>query len=158
MTLSQHKSAAEITKGEFCLLSLSEAEVTHLLDPRELLDGLAEGFKSLSLGKMQAPDRPAITIPGAGFSLAMPAWMDGMNIMVKVVNVFEKNLALDLPNHLALITLFDPANGAPVCVMDGTYITGIRTAGSAVFSVRELARKDATIATIVAPACKAAST
>jgi alanine dehydrogenase len=153
MTPSQNnplmKSAAETTKGEFALLSLSEGNVAHLLDPLELLDGLAEGFKALSRGKVQAPARPAINIPGAGFSLAMPAWMDGMNIMVKVVNVFEKNLAIDLPNHLALITLFDPATGAPVCVMDGTYITGIRTAGSAVLSVRELARKDATVATIV---------
>jgi ornithine cyclodeaminase/alanine dehydrogenase-like protein (mu-crystallin family) len=98
---------------------------------------------------VQAPARPAITVPGKGFSLAMPAWMDGMNIIVKVVNVFEGNLAIDLPNHLALVTLFDPATGAPVCVMDGTSITAVRTAGSAVLSVRELARKDATIATIV---------
>lgn len=143
------KSAAEITKGEFRLLSLSEAEVMDLLDPLELLDGLAEGFKAQSSGKVQAPARPAITIPATGFSLAMPAWMGGMNLMVKVVNVFEKNLAIGLPNHLALITLFDPATGAPVCVMDGTYITGIRTAASAVLSVRELAHKDARIATIV---------
>jgi alanine dehydrogenase len=143
------KSAAEIAKGELGVLSLSEADVISLLDLRALLDGLAEGFKALSSGKVQAPARPAITVPGKGFSLAMPAWMDGMNIMVKVVNVFEGNLAIDLPNHLALVTLFDPATGAPVCVMDGTYITGIRTAASAVLSVRELARKDATIATIV---------
>ncbi len=143
------KSAAEISKGELGVLSLSEADVIGLLDLRALLDGLAEGFKALSSGNVQAPARPAITIPGKGFSLTMPAWMDGMNIMVKVVNVFEGNLAIDLPNHLALVTLFDPATGAPVCVMDGTYITGIRTAASAVLSVRELARKDATIATIV---------
>jgi alanine dehydrogenase len=143
------KSAAEIAKGELGVLSLSEADVISLLDLRALLDGLAEGFKALSSGKVQAPARPAITVPGKGFSLAMPAWMDGMNIMVKVVNVFEGNLAIDLPNHLALVTLFDAATGAPVCVMDGTYITGIRTAASAVLSVRELAHKDATIATIV---------
>jgi len=143
------KSPAETAKGEFRVLCLSEADVVHLLDPRALLDGLAEGFIALSSGTVQVPARPAITVPGKGFSLAMPAWADGMNIMVKVVNVFEGNLALGLPSHLALITLFDPATGALVCVMDGTCITGVRTAASAVLSVRELARKDATTATIV---------
>jgi ornithine cyclodeaminase/alanine dehydrogenase-like protein (mu-crystallin family) len=143
------RSATEPAKDGFRVLSLSEADVMELLDPRALLDGLAEGFKALSAGTVQVPARPAITVPGKGFSLAMPAWMDGMNIMVKVVNVFEGNLAMNLPNHLALITLFDPATGAPVCVMDGTYITGIRTAGSAALSVRALARQDAAVATIV---------
>lgn len=143
------RSATEPAKDGFRVLSLSEAEVADLLDPRALLDGLAEGFMALSAGKVQVPARPAITVPGKGFSLTMPAWMDGMAMMVKVVNVFEGNVAINLPNHLALIALFDPATGTPLCVMDGTSITGIRTAGSAALSVRALARKDAAIVTIV---------
>jgi ornithine cyclodeaminase/alanine dehydrogenase-like protein (mu-crystallin family) len=139
----------DLSKREARVLVLSESDVIGLLDPRELLDGLADGFKALAAGEVQTPERPAITVPGKGFSLAMPAWMAGRNITVKIVNVFEGNLASDLPNHLALITLFDPATGMPVCVMDGTCITGVRTAGSAVLSVRELARRDATIATII---------
>ncbi len=143
------KGAAEIVKGELHVLCLSEADVFRLLDPRELLDKLAEGFRALSRGDVQAPERRAISVPGKGFSLAMPAWVKGMNVTVKIVNVFEGNLNVELPNHLALINLFDPNTGAPVCVMDGTYITAIRTAASAVLSVRELARKDARIATII---------
>ena len=143
------KSAAEIVRREARVVVLSESEVAGLLDPSELLDGLADGFRALASGAVQAPERPAIMVPGKGFSLAMPAWMAGKNITVKIVNVFEGNLAIDLPNHIALITLFDPTTGMPVCVMDGTFITGIRTAGSAVLSVRELARRDAKVATIV---------
>jgi len=143
------KSAAEIVKREARILVLSESDVIGLLDPSALLDGLADGFRALASGAVQAPERPAITVPGKGFSLAMPAWMAGKNITVKIVNVFEGNLAIDLPNHIALITLFDSTTGMPVCVMDGTYITGIRTAASAVLSVRELARRDAKVATIV---------
>jgi ornithine cyclodeaminase/thiomorpholine-carboxylate dehydrogenase len=66
-----------------------------------------------------------------------------------MVCVFEGNLAIDLPNHLAMINLFDAATGVPLCLMDGTYITGIRTAAAAVLSVRHLARPDARVATIV---------
>lgn len=143
------KSAAEITKGDLPLLILSERDVQALIDPVALLDALADGFRDLSRGLVQSPERPEITVPGKGFSLAMPAWRDGMPIAVKVVNVFEDNLDLDLPNHLATINLFDQQTGAPLCVMDGTYITAIRTAASAVLSVRELARKDSRTVTLI---------
>ena len=142
------KSAAEIEKGKLPVLILNEDEVKELLDPAQLLDALAEGFRDLSRGLIQSPDRPEITVP-KGFSLAMPAWKPGMTIAVKVVNVFETNLEINLPNHLATINLFDSETGAPVCIMDGTYITAIRTAGSAVLSVRTLSRRESRIATIV---------
>ncbi|MGO8659026.1 ornithine cyclodeaminase family protein, partial [Rhizobium ruizarguesonis] len=73
----------------------------------------------------------------------MPAWMKGMHLTVKLVNVFEGNIARGMPSHLATIHLFDPETGMPVCIMDGTYITAVRTSGSAVLSVRELARCNA---------------
>jgi ornithine cyclodeaminase/alanine dehydrogenase-like protein (mu-crystallin family) len=143
------RSAAEIGKGalEFCCIG--EQEVVRLLDPAALLDALEAGFRALALGRVAAPPRPEIVVPGAGFSLAMTAWMEGMNITAKIVNVFEGNLARHLPNHLALINLFDPATGLPLCVMDGTAITGLRTAAAAVLSVRLLARSDARVAAIV---------
>lgn len=144
-----NKSAAEITKGALEVLTLSEADVIRHLDPQELLDGLADGFMSMALGLIQMPDRRQITVPDKGFLLSMPAWKAGSPMMVKMVCVFEGNLELDLPNHLAVINLFDETTGTPICVMDGTYITGIRTAAAAVISVRELARRDAKVVTVV---------
>jgi ornithine cyclodeaminase/alanine dehydrogenase-like protein (mu-crystallin family) len=136
-------------KRELPVLVLNEAEVKTLLDPLQLLDALADGFRELSQGLIQSPDRPEITVPNKGFSVAMPAWKAGMNIAVKVVNNFDRYIDINLPSHLATINLFDPKTGAPVCIMDGTYITAIRTAGSAVLSVRELARKESRTATII---------
>jgi ornithine cyclodeaminase/alanine dehydrogenase-like protein (mu-crystallin family) len=72
-----------------------------------------------------------------------------MQITVKIVNVFDGNLDVGLPNHLALINLFDPDTGAVSCVMDGTYITGIRTAAAAVLSARMLSRSESRIATVI---------
>ncbi|WP_119305160.1 ornithine cyclodeaminase family protein [Dongia deserti] len=143
------RASAEIAKGATPVLTLSEADVTECIDLRALLDALAEGFRALALGKVVVPERPQLHIPGLGYSLSMAAWMEGMNLTVKIVNVFEGNLALGLPSHLATIQLFDPASGLPVCIMDGTYITAVRTSGSAVLSVRALAREDARVATVV---------
>ncbi len=143
------KAAFEIKKGTRQVMTLSEAEVEKYLDLQELLNGLEDGFRGLELGEIQSPPRSKLSVAGKGFSLAMPAWRSGMQITVKIVNVFDGNLDIDLPNHLALINLFDPNTGATSCVMDGTYITGIRTAASAVLSARMLCRSESRIATVI---------
>ena len=143
------RAAFEIKKGPRQVMSLSETDVEKYLDLQELLDGLEDGFRGLELGEVQSPPRPKLSVNGKGFSLAMPAWRPGMQITVKIVNVFDGNLGIHLPNHLALINLFDPETGAASCVMDGTYITGIRTAASAVLSARMLSRSGSRIATVI---------
>jgi alanine dehydrogenase len=143
------RAAFEIAKPERRVMLLSEADVAALIDPASLLDALADGFGALADGLVQSPARPEITVPDAGFSLAMSAWQPGSQICLKVVSVFEANLDRGLPNHLAMITLFAPDTGATTCVMDGTYITGIRTAASAVLSAQLLSRPESSVATIV---------
>jgi len=143
------KGSTAFAKGLVDVLILSEDDVKESLDLRELLDALASGFKALSRGDVVNPPRPQLDIPGAGYSLAMSAWTPGMHLSVKIVNIFEGNVAKSVPSHLATINLYDPATGLPVCVMDGTYITAVRTSGSAVVSVRALARPDAKVATVV---------
>lgn len=131
------------------LTVLSHADVMRLVDPAKAIDVLAAGFKALSSGQVQAPPRPKVDIPGKGFSLAMLAWMPGLPISLKTVNVFHDNAARGLESHQALISLFDGETGVPVAVLDGGSITGIRTAAAAVLSVRLAARRDARIATVI---------
>ncbi len=128
---------------------LSTADVASLIEPGAVLATLAEGFKALSAGSVQAPSRPRIDVPGEGFGLAMLAWMPGRHITLKTVNVFEGNHAHHLPSHMGLINLFDRETGAPLAVMDAAVITGLRTAGGAVLSIDPLARRDAKVATVV---------
>jgi len=143
------KAAFEIKKGPRDVLILSEADVENYLDLDDLLVGLEDGFRGLELEQVQLPPRQRLTVPGRGFTLTMPAWRAGMQLTVKIVNVFDGNLKLGLPNHLALICLLDPTTGATSCVMDGTYITGLRTAASAVLAARVLSRSDSRIATVI---------
>lgn len=131
------------------LLTLSYADVMRLVDPAAAMAALAEGFQALSRGEVQAPPRPKVEIPGKGYALAMLAWMPGQLISLKTVNVFEANHARGLESHQATISLFDAETGAPVALLDGAGITGLRTAASALLSVRACARPDARIATVV---------
>jgi len=143
------KAAFEVLRAAESVLCLSEAQIAELLDPGELLTELEASFRAFARGEVQCPPRPQITVPGKGFSLAMAAWEPGRLICVKVVNVFDGNLSLGLPNHLAIINLFDPETGAVRSVMDATFITGIRTAAAAALSHRLLSRPDSRVATIV---------
>src|SRR5215469_16688152 len=96
------------------ILLLSAQEVQRLLDPDALLDALAEGFKALSAGQVDAPKRIGISVPASGFLLAMPAYQQDREIAVKLVSVFHDNAPLGLPTHQALICVFDPKTGAPL--------------------------------------------
>jgi len=142
------KPAFEICKGPRSVTTLSENDVEKHLDPNDLISALEDGFRGLELGEVQAPPRTKLTLPN-GVSLAMPAWRPGMQIAVKLINFSSTNLERGLPNHLAFINLFDPETGLATCLMDGTYITAIRTAAAATLSVRMLSRADSRVATII---------
>src|SRR5213082_2967472 len=131
------------------ILLLNETEVQRLLDPDALLDALAEGFRALSSGLVDAPKRNEVSVPNTGFLLAMPAYQQGREVTVKLVSVFHGNERLGIPAHQALIFLFDPQTGTPLSFMDGTYITALRTAGAAALSTRLLARTDTRVLAIV---------
>ncbi len=131
------------------ILAVSSADIMRLVDPAKVIDALAQAFKAFAEGKVQAPPRPKVDVPGKGFSLAMLAWTPGQRIALKTVNVYEHNHARGLDSHQALISLFEPDTGVPLAILDGASLTGIRTAAAAVLTVRELARKDARRALVV---------
>jgi alanine dehydrogenase len=64
---------------------------------------------------------------------------------VKVVGDFVANHAVGLPSELGLLTLYDPATGAPVAIMDATLITACRTGAMTAVGARYLARPDSRV-------------
>jgi len=78
----------------------------------------------------------------------MPGYLEGI-LETKLVSVFPHNHDRGLPSHQALIALFDAANGTPLAVMDGTYITAARTGAATAVSSRELARPDARVLAVL---------
>jgi len=131
------------------LLCLDRKDVQDLLDLDALLDSLAEGFKAISRGEAVVPPRNQVTLPGAGYLMAMPAWQPGAAVTVKLITVFEENHKLRLPSHQGLICAFDPVTGTPLALMDAAYITAMRTAGCSALSVRHLSRVNARVLAIV---------
>ncbi len=127
---------------------LAQADVERLLDLEALIEALAGAFRKLSSGEASIPPRIAAS-NGAGLLAAMPGFLPGGGLEVKLVSVFPGNHDRGLPSHQALIALFDENDGSPQAVMDGTAITAIRTGAAAALSVRLLARPDAAVLAVL---------
>jgi ornithine cyclodeaminase/alanine dehydrogenase-like protein (mu-crystallin family) len=131
------------------LLYLSRAEVERLLDIDAMLDALGRALVVLSSGVTSVPPRTAARVGDLGLMAAMSGYVPGVALEVKLVSVFPNNHHLGIPSHQALIALFDEKDGSPLAVMDGTYITAIRTGGTAAVAARTLARDDAHVLAIL---------
>jgi len=130
------------------VLVLSEAEVSGLLDLEQLLAALADALVSYSAGEASVPPRVAASAPD-GILGAMPAHLPGVALEAKLVSVFPGNHQRGRPSHQALIALFDPADGTPLAVMDGTHVTAARTGAAAAVAAGALARPDAAVLAIL---------
>lgn len=129
------------------MLVLTRSEVEELLDLDALLDALAAAHAELSAGNASLPPRVA-AFTQDGLLGAMPGYVAGAGLGAKLVSLFPRNEA-PLPTHQALIALFDAQSGLVTAVMDGTYITAIRTAGAAALAARLLAPSDARVLAIL---------
>lgn len=91
--------------------------------------------------------RVGVEPPGTdGVLLAMPSAVAAESITAlgaKIVSVFRGNPARGLPTVTSIYVLSDYETGAPLAIMDGGYLTGIRTAAGSAVATRELARPDA---------------
>jgi alanine dehydrogenase len=130
------------------VLVLSEADVAGLLDLEPLLAALGQALQSFSAGRATAPPRVATWAEGGGLG-AMPVHLPGVALGAKLVSVFPANHERGRPSHQALIALFDPDDGTPVAVMDGTRITAARTGATAAVAAGALARPDAAVLAIL---------
>jgi alanine dehydrogenase len=131
------------------LLYLCRADVERLLDIDAMLLALANALVVFSSGITSVPPRTAARVSDVGLMGAMAGYVPGVALEVKLVSVFPGNHARGIPSHQALIALFDEHDGRPLALMDGTYITAIRTGGTAAVAAKALAREDAKVLAIL---------
>jgi ornithine cyclodeaminase len=77
----------------------------------------------------------------------MPAYVPSLGLACKLVTLFPQNR--DRETHQAAIVVFDPENGTPLALMDGTYVTATRTAAGSALATRLLAREDARVLALI---------
>ena len=131
---------------------LSKNDVMNVLDMKDTITILERAFSDLATGNAVMPQRIPITSPDhGGLALFMPAYLKGMGALgAKVVTVYKQNpTKYELPTVLGTIILLEEKTGAPIAVMDGGYLTAMRTGGVAGLATKILATEDAKIHTLV---------
>jgi alanine dehydrogenase len=131
------------------MLVLGRDQVEKVLSMRDALKAVERAFRLEAQGKAIMPSKLYLQLPRyQGDFRAMPAYIEGC-AGIKWVSVFPKNSKYDLPCVMAEILLSDPRNGAPLALMDGTYITKLRTGAAGGVAVKYLARKDSSVIGII---------
>lgn len=125
------------------VLILNREEVASVLQMRDCIDALDRAFSEMAGGTAILPLRINIAAP-KGLSLYMPAYLEGMNALAcKVVTVYKDNPSLyNLPTTIGTVLLQDSETGQVICIMDGGYLTAVRTGAASGLATRYLARED----------------
>ena len=133
-------------------LLLKKEEVRSLLKIEAVIASVEEGYKAYSTGKTIQPQIVSIELPEQNGEMDIKAGYSrntGM-ISVKCASGFYDNQDKGtFPNSMSTVLLFNGDTGFPVCIMDGSLITGIRTGAAGAVSARLLARKDSKTAAVI---------
>ena len=74
----------------------------------------------------------------------MPAYIGSLEAFsTKIVSIYRKNLAIGLPTLMSTIILDNPKTGEVKSIMDGSFITAMRTGGLGGLAAKYLSRSDA---------------
>jgi alanine dehydrogenase len=141
------------------VLVLNRREVEELLDIDALVDALAGAMADLSSGRASVPNRvAAFADERDGLLAAMPGYTPSAAALAsKLVTLFPHNADTRLPTHQAVIAVFDPDDGRPAALLDGTAITAARTGAGSALATRLLAREDAKTIAILGTGVQARS-
>lgn len=81
--------------------------------------------------------------------LLMPAWDNGENLGVKIVNVSPNNSQYNLPSIQGLYIYFDLQTGTPKVLMDAKKLTVKRTAAASALASQYLSREESSTLLVI---------
>lgn len=129
------------------MLVLTRSQVRELVSMADAIELMKTAFAELSAGRTVSPLRTVIPLPDRdGDALFMPAYVPAMDALgLKSVNVFRRNPERGLPVIHAIVSLVDPETGQPLALMDGTYLTALRTGAVSGAAADLLARPESRV-------------
>lgn len=133
------------------MLALTRNQVRALVSMPDAIELMKQAFAELSAGRTVSPLRTVIPLPDReADALFMPAYVPAMDALgLKSVNVFRNNPAAGLPAIHALVMLVDTTTGQPMAIMDGAYLTALRTGAVSGAAADLLARPDSHVLTVI---------
>ena len=135
----------------FRTLILDRKIIEGLVRIKESIKAVESAFREYGLGRVQMPAKIYLHLDKyTGDFRAMPAYVERLDkCALKWVNVHPQNKRFGLPAVMAVTILSNPRNALPLCIMDGTYATNLRTGAAGAVAAKYLARKDSKVVGLV---------
>ena len=111
----------------------------------KLINALEEAFRAYDEDAMEIPTRSGFVYdqPQVGLLEWMPIMAHGQHITLKIVGYHPCNPTLHrLPTIISNIGIYDVQTGHLAALMDGTFLTALRTGAASALASRYLARPD----------------
>ncbi len=144
---------------EVFMLLLSKNDMRKIFTMKDAIEAAKQAFRIYSEGVCTVPLRVNIDAQNnQGQTLFMPGYVRELDSMgIKIVSIFPGNKNKGMPTVPATMTLIDGTNGQVCCIMDGTFLTQLRTGAAAGVATDVLARIDAKIGALIGTGGQAAS-
>ncbi|RZN68054.1 MAG: ornithine cyclodeaminase family protein [Candidatus Methanolliviera hydrocarbonicum] len=132
------------------MIFLCREDIEKIFKMEDALNAVEEAYIAHAHGEIVMPPKMDLHLD-KGLLRYMPAYVRSIDSAgEKIVNIHPQNpRESSLPTVMALIVINNPATGEPIAVMDGTYITAMRTGAAGGISAKYLSRKDASVVGMV---------
>lgn len=124
---------------------LSSADLDALnLSTSDVISCIEKAIHGAKAGSVWSAAKAVIQPEDGRYMMAALAAMDDPSLLtVKTVVLNPDNPSAGLPQINGLVTMLDSSTGLPVAIIDGNWITAVRTAGLSAVAAKHLARNDA---------------
>ncbi|WP_439102360.1 ornithine cyclodeaminase family protein [Congregibacter sp.] len=127
------------------LTLIDASQVEELLPMADCIQVMRDAMMATSVGRLEIPPRQSIPVGDGHAMLFMPGSAKELGFYgTKLITLHSDNPSKGKPAIQGLITLFDYDTGEPVAIIDGTSVTGLRTAAASGLATDLLARESST--------------
>jgi ornithine cyclodeaminase/alanine dehydrogenase-like protein (mu-crystallin family) len=131
------------------ILYLTETDVQQTLSVAEAVVLAEKGIKADGIGKVNG-DKFYMNVGENAFVKPFSGYIDGEEyVFIKTFSYFPNNPEkYNLPTTSSMVILLDAETGLPACLMEASWVTGLKTAASTTITTAYLARPESETITI----------
>lgn len=126
---------------------LSSTDVKELVSMEEAINVVEEAYKDLAVGQVKMPLRTITDLGEENLTLFYkPSFMPTLDIVgIKLLSQYKQTANTGHPTIQGVVILIDAQTNMISAIVDGTYLTALRTGAATGVATRQMARKDASV-------------
>ena len=116
----------------------------------DVVEAIEASIRGIDAGTVWSAPKAVMLPPDGRYMMAALAAMDEPSLLtVKTVVMNPHNPERGLPQINGLVTVLDSSSGLPVAILDGNWVTAVRTAGLSAVAAKYMANNDSSIVAFI---------